>query len=79
LFVFLEHDTGRTSANWEDSISAMLKAYLAEYLSMGPLCGSLFFQGKKNDIKVMETVFFSEKRCLNVASVFRKKKLTIRQ
>jgi hypothetical protein len=42
---------------------------------MGPLCRSLFFQEKKNDIKVMETVFFSEKRRLNVASVFRKKQI----
>ncbi|KAJ6908225.1 hypothetical protein NC651_018614 [Populus alba x Populus x berolinensis] len=31
-----EDDTGRTSENWEDSISVMLKAYLAEDLGMGP-------------------------------------------
>ncbi|KAJ6991030.1 hypothetical protein NC653_019297 [Populus alba x Populus x berolinensis] len=31
-----EHDTGRASENWEDSISVMLKAYLAEYFRHGP-------------------------------------------
>lgn len=73
MFIFLEHDTGRTSENWEDSISVMLKAYLAEYLGMGPrhTVSIYFFSEKKNDIKVMEAahVFFSEKRCLNNAIV----------